>query len=229
MNINKDFIIDRLKAYLKSGWLDKAQRKNPEFANSIARITKDDLILGNEPMACFGQVDGNATAVGTQYENGGESTYTLSLNFSSDTYLFVDKKYSTLCSTVKMAQQYFPELRGVEVKYRYEAETVAEKAGKKFCRQYLNDLNYSLSEYRLNRYKLIEDEMFTIPMKTINAEIIVENKKKTVHIGNWYYKNGKEYVDIYISDIPATTKTKIIIAGIIAAVILIILLIIISL
>ena len=92
-----------------------------------------------------------------------------------------------------------------------------------------NDLNYSLSEYRLNRYKLIEDEMFTIPMKTINAEIIVENKKKTVHIGNWYYKNGKEYVDIYISDIPATTKTKIIIAGIIAAVILIILLIIISL
>lgn len=229
MAINKDFIIERINAYLNSGWLDKAQRKNPEYANAISEITKDKLIIGTDPVVCYGRVDGNATAVGTKYEDGGESKYTISLNFSSDTCLFVDKKYNTLVSTVKMAQRYFPELRGIEVRYKLEAESIAEKAGKKSCRQYLSDLNYNLSEYRLNRYNVVEDEMFTIPMKPISAEILVGNKNKTVHIGNVYYKDNKDYVDIYLDDAPATTKTKLIIAGVIAAIILILILIIISL
>ena len=226
----KQLAIKTLSRYLEKGWLEKARKKNPEFADAVSAIKEKDLFFGKEPSACFGYVSGNATAVGSKTEGNVESTYTLSLDFSSETHLFVKKNSSTPISVVKMAQSYFPELSGVKVRYKDEAQHIAETCGKKMCREELNSLNYyTIKENRLNRYRLIEEKEFSIPIKTINAEITVNEKKQNIHIGNWYYKDGDDYVDMYIDHIPATLKTKLIIAGIIAAVILIVGLIIILL
>ena len=223
----KQLAIDTLNKYLKKGWLEKANKKNPEFANAVSAIKEKDLFFGVEPSACFGYVSGNATAVGSKTEGGVESTYTISLDFKSETYLFVRKNGPAPISVVKMAQNYFPELSGLKVRHKEEAQHIAETCGKKMCREELNSLNYYIiKENRLNRYRLIEENEFSIPVRSINAEITVNGNKQSIHIGNWYFKNGDDYVDIYIDRIPATTKTMLIIAGVITAIILIILLII---
>ena len=177
---------------------------------------------------CFGTVHGNSTAVGTKADGYSDITRTVSMDFHSDTYLFVDKSNNTTASFVRKAQSLLKKYKDYDVKYKVEAEEIANKVGKAFCRESLNDLNFTLSEYRLNRYELVEKNDFTLPIREIKANTFFENTKRTVTIGYWWIdNNGDERVLIYFDNdsVPMSGKNKLIIFGLIALAIIILILV----
>ena len=227
MKTSKAFIIQKLKKYLSSESANEITKKNPEFASALSLVTENDLSFSGEPVMCLGHVTGNSTAVGTKSDNYSDMTRTISMDFTSDTYLFIDKSTNTTASLARRATLLLNKYKGYDVKYEIEAEEIAEKVGKKFCRESLNDLNYTLSEYRLNRYQLVTKNDFTLPVREIKADATLDGKKRKFTIGYWWIENGEEYVTIYFDNnsIPMSSKTKLIIGGICILCVLILLLV----
>ena len=222
MKTQTRLIIERFKNYLNSEKIAEVKKKNPEFVSALSNVTESDISFSSEPVMCFGNVFGNATAVGKKSDQYNETTRTISLDFNSDTFLFIDKSTNTTTDLVKKAQIVFPDINGYDVKYKCEAREIAEKTGKFFCKQSLGDLNFSLSEFRVNRYKLETDNDFTLPIREICAKVLYENKPRTVRIGHWWIENDEEYIYIHLDNVPLTKKEKLIIAGICALVLLVI-------
>ena len=215
MKTSKKFVIDQLHQYINSEKIEAVKKKNPEFASALSNITENNIYYGNEPVLCFGTVYGNSTAVGTQGDAYNEITRTISLDFNSNTYIFVDKNTNTTASFVRKAQHILKKYQNYEVKYMIEAEEIAKKVGKQLCKRDLNDLNFQLSEYRLNRFELVEEDVITLPIREIKSEMFFENKKRTVTIGYIWENNGEEHVMIYFDNdsIPMMKKKKLIILG----------------
>lgn len=225
MKTSKKYIIEQLKKYINSEKIETVKKKNPNLASALSQITENDLSFSSEPVMCFGTVYGNSTAVGTKGDSYNDITRTISLDFNSDTYLFIDKRNNTTASLVRKAQILLNKYKNFDIKYKVEAAEIAEKVGKEFCKRSLNDLNFTLSEYRLNRYELVEEDDFTLPVREIKAETYFEGKKRTVTIGYWWIENGEERTLIYFDNdnIPMSSKSKLIIAGICALCVLVLL------
>lgn len=221
---DKNWILSCFKKAISKSWLEQAKKKNPAFAEAIENIKENDISYSDPLKACIGYVSGNATGVGSKTQNDVESTYTISLDFRSDTFLFGNNKDLSPVPLIEAAQNFFPELKKFEVKSCSEARYIAENCGKKMCVESLNSLNYfKITTNRLNKYSLITDDEFTLPMRQINAKINYEGKEKIIKIGYWYINEG-EFFKTDIDRIPATKKQKLIIFGICALIVLILIL-----
>ena len=214
--IDQNKIYNSLKRHLENEWNAKARKENPEYAALINGITADRIYLGGAPTFRKGYVEGSSTATGKSTNGNTVTTRTVSISFTTEEYLFV-KSYETALAKSAVRALGYPHTCHTES----EAEHLANKMGKKECRNSLYDLNFSMDEYRLNRYTLkYSGNEFTLPYYPIYSQIVEDGKEKTVCLGHYYVKNGSEYVDWSI-DIPLTAKKKMIIGGIIAAVVII--------
>jgi len=216
-NINKNIIFSSLTQHVNNEWAEKALKKNPEYAKAISAITTADLIIGDPPTIRRGYVEGNSTAVGKSSNGDTVTTRTISISFSTDEYYFTEK-YDAALAEFALGRL------GTYCKCHTpaEAEHLATKYGKTECRNSLYDLNFSMDEYRLNRYRLIyTEDPLTLPAYPIYANISVGNgKSQSVFLGYCYIKDGATYTHWNIP-IPMTAKKKWIIGGIIAAAVLI--------
>ena len=212
-NVDKNKIHNSLKRHLESEWNAKANKENPEYAQLINGITPDKIYLGSSPTFRKGYVEGSSTAKGKSSNGDTVTTRTVSISFTTEEYLFVTS-YDTY-----MAKSALRSLGYSDSCYTTgEAEHLATKRGKNECRNSLHDLDFSMDEYRLNRYTLkYTGNEFTLPYYPVYATIVEGGKEKTVCLGHYYVKNNSEYIDWNIN-IPLTAKKKMIIGGIIAAI-----------
>lgn len=90
---------------------------------------------------------------------------------------------------------------------------------KKLAKQDLDDLNFWIKDYRLNRHNFIKTDEYDLPVWPIYADL----GKKTVFLGYWVEQNGSITTDFKIS-IPLTKKQSIILATVTGTIILAIIL-----
>ena len=214
--IDKNKIYNGLKRHLKNEWNEKARKKNPEYADLINSITPESIHFGSPPSFRKGYVEGSSTAKGKSSNGDTVTTRTVSISFTTEEYYFITSSNTALAKNALRRLGYSSSCHTPS-----EAEHLATKHGKTECRHSLYDLDFSMDEYRLNRYKLIySGDEFTLPYYPVYAYVVENGTEKEVYLGDYYIKNESEYVDWSI-DIPLTAKKKMIIGGIIAAAVII--------
>ena len=215
--VDKNLIFNSLTKYIHNEWYGKASKKNPEFANAVKEITISDVEIGDPPTLRCGYVEGSSTGVGKSQQGDTVYTRTVSVSFDTEEYFFAEKRDVTLAN-------YALRVFGARTECHTpsEAASLAEKCGRTHCRNDLSDLNYSMTEYRLNRYKLIyTGDEFTPDVYPVYANINHTNgKKEKISVGRCYLKDEEEYVSWNIST-PMTDATKLIIGGIITAAVIV--------
>ena len=219
-NFTSNRILLALQKYMdQEGWLEKASKANPDFAIAIHSISAQDIHIKRGPVFMQGVVEGNATATGEKTYGDTTSRRTVSIDFSTEEYLFIGNNNTAPIDVCKRASKMYMGSSNAVYK-QCEAETLAEKYGKKICRRNLNDLDFSMKEYRLNRYKLVETfKDYEVDYHPVYAHLKMRGGKEEDYlIGYCYRKNGQEYIDIDFN-VPLTAKQKFIIWGIIAAII----------
>lgn len=223
-NITKTQIVSKIKSYISTeGWLEKAKKRNPEFAAKIENVNEDSITFGNAPTFVTGYVTGNSTAVGESTYGDTTTQRTISMDFDTSEYLFISNRNSAEKSVCKAAAKIF--YNGWSLHTIAESDLLAEKYGKGVCRQSLNDLNFNMKEYRLNRYNFVAtSDNFTPEFWPMFFNYKVEDKELCVPIGYCYSNGNNDSIDINIS-IPLTGRQKWIIFGAIAAVVAVVALI----
>lgn len=218
---------EMLSKWIRQGWLNKAQKKNAVFARKIQALTARDISFGDNPEFFTAHMEGNCTAVGEKTYGDTKTQRTISFDFSTVIYLFLSPGNTAERKTCKDALKYINELKGYDKYHSIESsESLATQFGKQLARQNLSDLNFSMDEFRLNRWHQQQrSEMYRPPIWPIYGQISKENgKPQKVHLGYWYRNNGEDYVGFEI-DVPMTKKGKWILAGVIGAAVLILMLI----
>lgn len=208
-------VINELKEFINSGGLKKAQKSNSEFAKSIEELSPEQIYFGEKPSYIEGYCSGNCTAVGQKNDDKVESTRTISFNFETGSYTFIDNKTDTKLG--KYAHKIFR--KGIDLHKPSECNLLAEEYGKKLARQELWDLNFSMKEYRLNRFSFNKEGEYSLPVWPIYARI----NDKSVFLGYWVDKDEKQTIDFKITA-PLTKKQSLILAAVIGVAVLAIIL-----
>lgn len=204
----EDRIIEELQRYVAGGGLEKAKKRNARFAEIVEKATSDQIFYGEQPKFIEGYVYGNATAVGKKTEDNVECTRTVSIDFRSDTLLFISSKNEADIKTCKEAAKRFSYVSH-ECHTLAEADSIAERNGKRFCKEDLHSLNFfSMKEFRVNSYDVeFTSAPFYCPCVPIYIKHIEENQKEEwYHIG--YYEEHDQYDKIDIDVKAPITKTQ---------------------
>ena len=218
-NRSNDQVIVRLQRYLKEkAWLEKATKKNPFFAHEIESLTADQISFGYQPTFVRGYITGNSTGSGESTYGDTKTKRTTSIEFNTGEKLFIADNNKALTETCRAAASYVMDgFSPSDVISKRDARSVAEKYGKERCREALSDLNFPMSEYRLNRYAVhTTSDAFRVPIWPIYASIqTVKGDKKDIFIGYYYTSQNDKYIHLDI-DVPLTGAQKWIIFGAIA-------------
>jgi len=212
-------VISRLQRYFtEDNWLDKAKKKNPNFASTIENLSAEKIHFGKQPTFVRGYVSGNSTASGESTYGDTTTRRTISMDFTTDEKLFISYSNKADDTTCQAAADYV--LKGFtnrDIYHQSDARSIAEKHGKNVCNRSLLDLNFFMKDYRLNRYDLhLTTNPFTVPIWPIYADITDENGKAYQKwIGYWYTKNNEDFIHLNIG-VPMTGKNKMILFGAIA-------------
>ncbi|MBQ9121822.1 MAG: hypothetical protein IJY12_05640 [Clostridia bacterium] len=212
----QDLILSHLKQYLGEGWSEKARRKNADFAAAVEALSANELTFGAQPTFVYGYVEGSSTASGEKEYGNTKSQRTISMEFSTNTCLFIDPDENRASKeTCKAAPKYLKNIPA-EIHSTAESESMANRYGKDLCRQSLWDLDYSMKEYRLNRFHFrAASDPFKAPIWPIYGATLLKGKVKDTLLGYWIKEGGKDYIDIDIH-IPMTKTKKFLIFGVIA-------------
>lgn len=208
-------ILEELRKHLDSSAMSKGKKNNPEFVAKLNAINPESIKFGDGAVFYDGYLQGNFTAVGEQSSGDVTSKRTISVDFSTETYSFIaGKQNSKLC---EYANDIFKCRSNLHLDS--EMRDLAENYGKRLARQNLWDLNFSMKEYRLNRFSFVKTGTLELPVWPMYTNI----DGKRVFLGYVYKKDDEKFIDFDIS-VPLTNKQKLIIAAIIGGVVLIILL-----
>lgn len=213
----REIVIARLRAFIDAGGLKKARKNNPDFAETICSLKPEDIHFGSEPHFYEGYMHRSCTAMGEKRDGDYEMKRTVSLEFNTDTYVFVGGQQD-----MKLCKYASKRFLNSESLYKSDDEyRLAEKYGKKLAGQELSDLDYWMKEYRLNRCSFVKTDTFTLPIWPIYAQVASQQ----IFLGYWYEENQKSYTDFKIS-VPLTKKQSRILFGIIGGIAIVILLLI---
>ncbi len=203
--------IERLHEYLDSGWYKKAYRSNPEFAKKIANLTTEKIGFGKKPTYIQGYMEGNCTAVGEKEIGDTKYQRTISLDFTSKTYTFIDNE-----SNIKLSKYAHEFFKGNQKLHKYsERASLADACGKELARQDLSDLNFGMTTCRLNRHHFIKTESYDLPVWPMYADL----DNKAVFLGYWI-EDGKKVITDFKISVPLTKKQIWILIAIFGAIIL---------
>ncbi len=225
-NVSKEKVVSALKTYIAAdGWLERAKKKNPLFAEAIEHLGENDIYFGNAPTFIRGAVEGASTASGEKRFEDTHSQRTISIDFVTNERMFIADSNAADISVCRAAVKQICGHSDVIYK-KCEARSIAFDYGKSKCARDLYDLDYNMKEYRLNRYKFVatggewSPEFFPIYTNLKDGN----GKVHTLHLGYCYNVDGTDEIDIKIP-IPMTSKNKLIMLGAIAAVAMIVILI----
>ncbi len=183
-----------LRKYIDSLQISKpVDKKLQRVIIGLSSIKEDDLLPGNRPNYFFAHVECNSTAVGSSYYNGTETRRTVSRDYVTPEYLFIDGHEKTC----KKGLELFYLKKGQSITYHHKKDIlkVANYFGTMLHKQDFHDLNFTLSSHRINRHEIhISEGPFSFPIRPIFAQI--KKTEEKIFIGYVYEYHGNEHIII---------------------------------
>lgn len=196
--VEKTVVLKHLQTYIDKKKTEQAALKSPDKKVMRQLAVLESL---NEGFISFGECPRyfgaylacNSTGVGESSFEGTKTQRTVSRDYVTDECLFIDGHEG---AGVK-GLQIFVLKEGQTITYylKENAIKLAKSFGYQLHLQYFHDLNFSLTDHRLNRHTLhVTRQPFSYPVRPILAA-----NPKTGHtftVGYVYEKDGKEYIII---------------------------------
>ena len=161
-------------------------------------IKAEDIAIGEEPEYFYAYMECNSTGVGESSFGGTTTQRTVALDYKTDEFLFIDGHVSA----GQKGLEIFLLKPGETINFykKDDIVKVAKTHGFNLHMQYFRDLNFRLTDHRLNRYTVkVTHGPTTYPIRPILAKY--NDKGNMCTIGYLYEKDGMEYIIIEPADI----------------------------
>lgn len=201
--MEKKEILLHLQQFIDSKSNTEQNKKMKRTLAALENISESDIIIGDEPKYFKAFIECNSTGVGESSFGGTTTRRTVALDYTTDELLIID---GHIGAGVK-GLQLFVLKAGQTVTYYRKDEIVkaAKQHGFNLHLQNFRDLNFTLTDHRLNRYNVNTTYgPVSYPIRPIMAS--VNDKGDLCTIGYVYEKDGKEYVIIEPEDITKAGK-----------------------
>ncbi len=186
--MDKKIILEKLQTFIQSKQTDKKMAK---LLSKLSLVTEDTIEIGEQPQYYIASMTCNSTGVGVSSFQGSETQRTVALDYVTDSYLFVDGHIGAAEKGLSL----FYLKPGQTINYYQKSDTVklAKEYGFQLHLEYFRDLNFTLRDHRVNRYKVnIIKGPFTYAIRPILSK--VSEKEAPFTIGYVYTMNGKEHI-----------------------------------
>lgn len=184
-------IIQHLQRFLAEQDGKPTDKRTACLYAKLRSVTEDEISLGNPPSYCFACLRCNSTGVGKSSFEGTETQRTVARDYVTDEKLFID---GHIGAGVKGLELFYLK-QGEQILYYdlKESARAATEYGFRIHQQYFRDLNFMLTDHRLNRHTVeLTKKPFQYPIRPIFATLRHDGTKITV--GYLYEKDGREFV-----------------------------------
>ena len=191
--MEKTEILKHLQKFIESKQHVKCDKKTARLYSVLQSIHEEHLSLGNLPNYFFAYLECNSTGVGRSSFEGCETQRTVARDYVTDEYLFVDGHIGTCEKGLSLF--FLKPNQTIHYHQKGDIIKLAKRYGMQLHAQYFSDLNFRVSDHRLNRHTVqVTQGPFSYPIRPIFATISKKGEKITV--GYVYEKDGKEHIII---------------------------------
>ena len=171
-------------------------KKHLYLCTLLEKVTEEDISYGEEPRYFFAQLFCNSTGVGESRFHDTETRRTVSKDYSTDVLPFIDGHIGAGAKGLSLF--YAKPNQTVHYYAKEEMKKVATRQGYFLHAQDFRDLNFTLSDHRLNRYTAnVTKGPFSYPIRPIFATVMLKKDEcRKVTIGYLYEKEEKKFVII---------------------------------
>ncbi len=199
--MNNKEIITHLQKYIETK--AETNTKTKKLLDYLKDITEEDIIIGENVKYYNAYIECNSTGVGESSFEGTKTQRTVSLDYTTNEHLFVDghigageKGLSVFVLKPGETTQYYS---------KNDIVKIAKRRGFELHSQNFRDLNFRLTDHRLNRYTVhITKGPKSYPIRPILARY--NDKGDMCTIGYLYEKDGLEYIIIEPTEIGSDEK-----------------------
>lgn len=200
--MEKSQILNHLGKFIESRQKNEVDKKTARLLQVLKTVTEDSISFGDAPKYFFAYIECNSTGVGTSRFQGTETQRTVARDYITDEHLFIDGHVGAGVKGLELF--YLKPNQTINYRLKSDIIKVAKEYGFQLHMQHFRDLNFTLSDHRLNRHTVkVTKGPFAYPIRPIFATISQKGEK--IAIGYIYEKDGKEYIIIEPED-PAEIK-----------------------
>ncbi len=194
-------IIAHLQKHIET--ITETDEKSKKLMDYLKDVTEEDIMIGEEVKYYNAYIECNSTGVGESSFGGTKTRKTVSLDYVTDEYLFVDghtgaggKGLSLFVLKPGETTQYFS---------KNDIVKIAKRRGYELHSQNFSDLNFIMTDHRLNRHNVhITKGPKSYPIRPILATY--NDKGDICTIGYLYEKDSLEYIIIEPEEIISDEK-----------------------
>ncbi|MBQ8311562.1 MAG: hypothetical protein IJX80_11180 [Clostridia bacterium] len=195
--MEKKEILYYLCDFIESKQKNETDKKTERLLSVLKSVTEEAISFGDAPSYFFAYIECNSTGVGTSSFQGTETQRTVARDYVTDEYLFIDGHVNAGAKGLSLF--FLNPNQTINYYKKSDIVKVAKEFGFRIHLQYFQDLNFTLSDHRLNRHTVkITKGPFTYPIRPIFATVSEQGEKIT--IGYIYEKDGQEYIIIEPED-----------------------------
>lgn len=188
--MEKREIIEKIREFISTAGGGK-DKKTAQLMGALGRVTTENLMIGDPPSYFRARLECNSTGVGESSFGGTTTQRTVAMDYTTDELFFIDGDEAT----ARKGLELFYLKRGQTLNYyrKNEAKKVATREGFLRHSRSFHDLNFHLTDHRLNRFSMqITQNPFSAPIRPISA--VLSEKGDKIMIGYIYEADGVEHV-----------------------------------
>lgn len=191
--MEKAEVLKHLRKFLDEQKGKELDKKTAHAYEMFRSVPEEDIVFGEQPKYFFAYMECNSTGVATSTFKGTETQRTVSKDYVTDEYLFIDGHLGA--GSKGLSLFYLKPNETINYHSKDDIIKVAKTYGLQLHLQDFRDLNFSLTDHRLNRHKVhVTKGPFTYPIRPIFATHPEKDEKIT--IGYVYEMDGLEYIII---------------------------------
>lgn len=203
--MEKSQVLRYLKEFVKSKQESKTQKGTAQDFSALSTLKEEEILFGEPPKYFFAKIICNSTGVGTSYFHGTETQRTIARDYVTDEHLFIDGDVGAGAKGLSLF--FLKPNQTINYYKKSDVIKVAKEYGFQLHLQDFRDLNFTMTDHRLNRHKVqITREPFTYPIRPIYGVISEDGDKIT--LGYVYEAEGNEYIIIEPEDPSNLKKAK---------------------
>ncbi len=195
--MEKKTILAHLKKFIGEKKAGEVNKQTANLISVLESITEEKISVGEAPKYFFASITCNSTGVGESSFEGTKTQKTVSMDYVTNEYLFVDGHMGAGGKGLSL----FYLKPGQTINYFHKNDIVkkSKEYGFRLHSQAFRDLNFRLTDHRLNRHTVnITKGPFSYPVYPICA--VISEKCTDYTLGYIYEQNDKEYIIIEPED-----------------------------
>lgn len=199
--MDRQEIMMHLREHMETATETDAKKK--KLLEYLKDITKEDIVIGEDVKYFRAVIDCNSTGVGESSFEGTKTQRTVALDYTTQEHLYIDGHIGA----GEKGLSIFVLKPGETTLYHSKDDIVkvAKRQGYELHLQNFRDLNFRLTDHRLNRYNVrVTKGPVSYPIRPILARY--NDKGDMCTIGYLYEQDGVEYIIIEPAEIPSEEK-----------------------